>query len=241
MYRTPNIEDKKLIALISKELMNGFKDLFALDSDKDMISTAVQEFCEVNKISLKTKLDLDLYICKIVGMYQELADANALYTFDEHGEWILSRILLSEMSMFESFLDDNETDDESEDEASIEDFWVSALTDEEIEYVEAYAEEYFSGLSTEMQDEFDISELDTDKQLFIDRVCNFPLMALEITEDLTPEFLFWDRDFLLFDEYGPENFENIKSVISKTGFNMDFSGVTEQTQLLTGSQKYELE
>ena len=85
-----------------------------------------------------------------------------------------------------------------------------------------------------------LAEYDEMKYLFIDRVTYFPLMAYEITSVVTPEFLFWDNDFLFIKEWGIANFEEIKDLISKNGMNLGFSGVDENTQLYTGSSKFEL-
>ncbi|WP_155522628.1 hypothetical protein [Anaerosacchariphilus polymeriproducens] len=41
-------------------------------------------------------------------------------------------------------------------------------------------------------------------------------------------------------QWGIENFEEIKNLISGNGMNLGFSGVDTHTQLYTGSSKFEL-
>lgn len=64
-------------------------------------------------------------------------------------------------------------------------------------------------------------------------------MAYEITSDVIPEFLFWDNDYRFIEEWGIKNFEEIKNLISANGMNLGFSGVDKNTQLYTGSSKFE--
>lgn len=209
MYRLSNIEDKRLQQIITKEIMNGFDDTFQFSSkDADTIAAHIEEFCETNLINIESKFQHDLLIYKIIGMYQELADSNNQYTFDEMGEWLFAKILLSMLSRYEFFLECSEDADDAlfqDGDASIEDFWETSLSEEDIEYVKSFADTYFAEVLSEVFDEDEIneeieSEYEESKQLFIDRATFFPLMAFEITEDVTPEFLFWDRDFLLIEE-----------------------------------------
>jgi hypothetical protein len=179
-------------------------------------------------------------------MYQELCDPNSEYTFDEQGEYLLAKMLEYQLSQYECYMDsfyDLEDSDENEDaEPDITGFWNTSLTPDEIKYVKDYANDYFKGLKQDAIDEGnnDTSWYDEMEELFVERISNFPLMAYEITEDVTPEFLFWDTDFLLVEKWGMENFEMIKDIIAKRGSNLGFSGVDENTQLYTGSSKFEL-
>ncbi|WP_124067627.1 hypothetical protein [Clostridium sp. E02] len=120
---------------------------------------------------------------------------------------------------------DNDSEDNNErakTESSIKDFWNTSLSDDDIKYVKAFAEDYFEGMKQDFidedADEYDecLAEYDEMKYLFIDRVTYFPLMAYEITSDVIPEFFFWDNDFLFIEEWGIENFERIKNLISET-------------------------
>ena len=248
MYRLVNIVDKQLQHIISKELMNGFEETFHLKS-KDMkeIIAQINNFCDEIELPIDSKMQHDFAVYKIIGMYQEIADPNFKYTFDEHGEYILSQILRHQFAMFEDFISccDNDTTDNNErtkTESSIKNFWNTSLSDDDIKYVTDFAEDYFEGIKQDFMDEdaSDCTEYNQAKYLFTDRVTYFPLMAYEITFDVIPEFLFWDNDYLFIEEWGIKNFEKIKTLISENGMNLGFSGVDENTQLYTGSSKFEL-
>ena len=249
MFRTSDIRDIQLQKIISKEIMNAFEDTFCISSgDAEQISSCIEEFCENMCIPMNSKLEHDLLIYKIIGMYSELKDPNYQYTFDEQGEWLLSKLLLYHLSLFESFLEcaeDNDNKGFEDHEPSVEDFWDSALTDDDKKYVSEYADRFFDSLIEDIEaDEDDIEDITLEyqemKQLFIDRVTYFPIMAFEITDDVMPEFLFWDRDFLMVEKYGPSNFAAIKEKLQNEGLNMGFMSVNENTMLFTGSERFDL-
>lgn len=252
MYILVNIVDNRLQHIISKELMNGFEETFHLKS-KDMkdIVAQIDDFCDEIELPIDSKMQHDFAVYKIIGMYQEISDPNFKYTFDEHGEYILSQILRHQFAMFEDFISccNNDTADNNErtkTESSIKNFWNTSLSNDDITYVKAFAEDYFEGMKQDFMNEDAgdcdecLTEYDEMKYLFIDRVTYFPLMAYEITSDVIPEFLFWDNDYLFIEEWGIKNFEEIKHLISENGMNLGFSGVDENTQIYTGSSRYEL-
>lgn len=252
MYRLANIVDNRLQNIISKELMNGFEETFHLKSNdmKDIVFQ-INDFCDDIELPINSKMQHDFAVYKIIGMYQEITDPNFKYTFDEQGEYILSQILRHQLTMFEDFMSccDSDSEDNSKREkikSSIKDFWNTTLSDDDIKYVKAFAEDYFEVIKQDVIDEDDddcdecLAEYDEMKYQFIDRVTYFPLMAYEITSDVTPEFLFWDNDFLFIEEWGIKNFEEIKNLISENGMNLGFSGVDKNTQLYTGSSKFVL-
>ena len=241
MFRLSQIRNLRLQAIISKEMMNAFEDAFKISSgDTEQIASNIEMFCEEMSIPMNSPLERDLLIYKITGMIQEVADSSSAYTFDEQGDWILSKFLLYYMNRYEFFLSPSEDED-----ASIEDFWESSLTDEDKEFVNSFADDFFDNLIAEIaDDEEDAEDLQEEyaeqKQLFIDRVTYFPLMAFELTDDVIPEFLFWDRDFLLIEEYGPEKYDEIKNALEKDGNILGLMQVSKNTQFYTGSEKFEL-
>lgn len=241
MFRLSQIRNLRLQAIISKEMMNAFEDAFKISSgDTEQVASNIEMFCEEMSIPMNSPLERDLLIYKITGMIQEVADSSSAYTFDEQGDWILSKFLLYYMNRYEFFLSLSEDED-----ASIEDFWESSLTDEDKEFVNSFADDFFDNLIAEIaDDEEDAENLQEEyaeqKQLFIDRVTYFPLMAFELTDDVIPEFLFWDRDFLLIEEYGPEKYDEIKNALEKDGNILGLMQVSKNTQFYTGSEKFEL-
>lgn len=241
MFRLSQIKDLRLQEIISKEILNAFEDTFKISSNnRDEIISNIEMFCDDMEIPLKSKLDHDLTIYKIMGMIQEVADTKYAYTFDEHGDWIFSKFLLYHLNKYEFFLSLTEDDD-----SSIEDYWESSLTTDDIAYVKEFADNHFAGLAEDIsEDEEDAAEIEEEfaeqKALFIDRVTYFPLMAFELTDDVIPEFLFWDRDFYLIDQYGPESFDKLRSELERVGDPMGLMKANENTQFYTGSEKFDL-
>lgn len=249
MFRLANIEDKRLQTIINKELINGFDDEFAFSSnDTEAIISNIEIFCEEAGIPFENKIQHDVLIMKIKAMYDELLDESYQYTFDEFGELIFARLLLRALDKYEFFLACAEnTPDEYNDEPGIEDYWESTLSEEDIEYVRSFADKYFASVIEDLAEDPDEDPAEYEvyfaekKLLFIDRITFFPLMALELTEDVTPEFLFWDRDFLLVAENGPGRFENMKESHINLGNQLGLSTVTEHTQIYSGSERFDLD
>ena len=95
MFRLSQIRNLRLQAIISKEMMNAFEDAFKISSgDTEQIASNIEMFCEEMSIPMNSPLERDLLIYKITGMIQEVADSSTAYTFDEQGDWILSKFLL---------------------------------------------------------------------------------------------------------------------------------------------------
>lgn len=252
MYRLTNIADDRLQRIISKELMNGFEETFHLKSNNmKAIIEQIEDFCEYIEMPIDTQMQHDYAVYKIIGMFQELADPNFKYTYDEQGEYILAQILEQQLALLEEFIPSNIEDDEITPdleliESEIAEHWETSLSKDDIKYVKEWADAYFDTLKKEAlaedvstSDEC-IAEYDEKKAFFIDRVMYFPLMAYEMHCDVTPEFLFWDSDYLFVEQWGIENFEAIKDFIRLNGSEPGFSGVDEHTQLYTGSAKFEL-
>ncbi len=229
--------------------MVAFDEVFSIQSaDPDLIAGNIADFCIAMGIDINSKLEKDLLFYKITGMYNELADEDFQYTFDEHGEWLLSKLLLYMLDSYEGFLqyaEEEEPEEYADHMPSIEDFWGTSLSDDDIKYVEKFADDYFTRIEGELFEEDEKPEdfqewLAFQKEMFIERVTYFPMMAFEITDEMTPEFLFWDRDFLLIDQFGKEEFENLKDKTIQEGNRLGFMAVSENTQMYTGSQKHEL-
>ena len=141
-------------------------------------------------------------VSKIIGMYQGIADPTFKYTFDKQGEYILAQFLEQQLALLEDFIPSNIKDD--------------------VKYVKEWADAYFDALEKEVlteeisTQEESIAEYDEKKVFFIDRVMYFPLMAYEMHCDVTPEFFFWDSDYLFVEQWGFENFEAIKEPVPQS-------------------------
>lgn len=197
-------------------------------------------FCDEMDIPMNSQLQHDLLLQKILGMVEEVADSSYCYSFDEEGEWIFAKFLIYHLNKFEFFLSLSEDDG-----CSIEDYWESSLSEDDLDYVREQADILFETLINDISDSDEMTETlrfeyEEKKMLFIDRVTYFPLMAFEITEDVIPEFLFWDRDFLLVEEKGLEKFPIERVKLSKKGNILGLSQVSENTQFYTGSERFEL-
>ena len=159
MFRLVNIVDDRLQQIISKELMNGFENMFDLKiNDLEHSLTQIEDFCADIQLPTDNKLQHNLAVYKIIGMYKELYDPDFKYTFDEEGAYILSQILQQQLSIFEDFMHcdrlDSWTIEESESiESSIKAFWDSSLSDDDISYVKDYADIYFEIIKKEVLEE----------------------------------------------------------------------------------------
>ena len=255
MFRTSSFRnDIRFQQIISKELLNGFNQIFMIESkDTELIQSCFEIFCEEAGIEFGSSLEKDLLFYKMLGMYREIADPDQRYTFDEHGEWFLSKILLTAYERIEAQIESwyDFEEDEDQGEPTIDKLWISSLSEDEVQYVRKKAEEYCFNVSEEilweMGEDTDedykkgvISEWEKNREDMVRRISYFPLMAEEITDDAEPEVLFWDRDFLFMDEFGPENFNILTKVLNQNGVDSGFSPVDEHTQLLTGSLAFGL-
>lgn len=122
------------------------------------IVAQIDDFFDEIELPINSKMQHDFAVYKIIGMYQEIADPNFKYTFDEHGEYILSQILRHQLAMFEDFMScwDNDTADNNErtkNKSSIKKFWNTSLSDDDIKYIKAFAEDYFEGMKQDFIDE----------------------------------------------------------------------------------------
>lgn len=251
MFRTSNFKDKRLRAIISKELLNGFDEIFLFRTQNtDIISDAFELFCANAGIVCENKMQEDLLLYKIWGMYKEIADPDYLYTFDEHGEWLLYKILVEAAYRLEDEIEAWESMDhkDGETEPTLEDIWDTALSKEEIEYVCQKATEYMKDVIEEIlwdDEDADREAVEEEYRLrtfaLVQRMVYFPLMIREISEYETPEFLFWDTDFMFLEDFGPENFEKFKNVVNRDGMDFGFSAVDETTQMYTGSSRFEFD
>lgn len=236
MYRTSFLREEKILRLISKEMSNGFDYLFKICSGNEKtIRKNIQSFCKKNHVGISSKLEEDLIVCKILGLYKEIQDPDYLYTFDEHGEWLLSKMLSYVYKQYQN------SDHYDEDDTEISKFWKSSLNDEEIEYLKEFARDYVDNLKKEMDDLDDEDyeyDFERDYKYLVGRIQYFPLMAMEMTEYVEPEFIFWDDDYTFIDELGVNGFEEMKKHLEKMGMNLGFMNVTESNEFYTGSEKY---
>lgn len=251
MFRTSHFKDKKIRAIISKELLNGFNEVFQFRTNNpEIIGEAFELFCANAGIECENKMQEDLLLYKILGMYREIADPAHLYTFDEHGEWLLYKILLEGAYRLEDSVGAWEYMDHDDDKAepALEDLWDTSLSSEEIGYACKIATEYMTNAMEEAlcdDEELDRKTLEEEYLArtanLVQRMAFFPLMIQEISEYETPGFLFWDTDFMFIDDFGLENFEHLKSVLNRDGMDFGFSTVDETTQMYTGSSRFEFD
>ena len=249
MFRTSSFKDKKIRAMISKELLNGFDEIFLFRTkDPDIIGDAFEKFCANAGIECKNKMQEDLLLYKILGMYREIADPDYLYTFDEHGEWLLYKILKEAAYLLDDSIEAWEFFDHDDDktEPTLEDVWETSLSSEEIEYACKIAKEYMTNVMEEILcDEEDADRKTLEEEYLmrtiglVQRIAYFPLMIREISEYEMPGFLFWDTDFMFLDDVGPENFEDFKNIVNRGGMDFGFSAVDGNTQMYTGSSRFE--
>ncbi len=128
-----------------------------------------------------------------------------------------------------------------------DDFWESSLSDEEKTYVEKQADACVKREMAEIFYEMAIVDPEEEAQLIsqyrtdlIQRICYFPKMLEEVTEDVIPEFLFWDHDFELIDGFGVEAFDRFAEMNHGSEMDFGFMQVDERTQMMTGSMQFDL-
>lgn len=255
MFRTSNFtNDIRFQQIVSKELLNGFNQIFMIETqDAELIQNCFEMFCDEAGIEFASFMEKDLLLYKLLGMYREIADPDHRYTFDEQGEWLLSKILLAAYERIEEQMEtwyDFETE-EDPGEPTIDKLWPSSLSADDVQYIRKIAEEYCTYMAEEFlwdSEEDENSDLrdrvmlecEQNRDDMIRRISYFPMMAEELIDDAEPEFLFWDRDFDFIDEFGSENFSILKNTLNQNGMDLGFSAVDENTQMLTGSQVFGL-
>ncbi len=249
MYRSSYFKDVKMQEIISKEMLNGFNKVFGFHTKRpDIIQMMFDEFCYYQDITFSNQLEADLLLNKIMGLYAEIADTEYRYTFDEHGEWLLYQILLKANETVEEGFSMWEDMEEKEDRDSVyEDFWESSLSDEEKAYVEKQADACVKREMAEIFYEMAIVDPEEEARLIsqyrtnlINRICYFPKMLEEVTEDVIPKFLFWDHDFALIDGYGVEVFDKFAEMNRGSDMDLGFMHVSDRTQMMTGSMQFDL-
>lgn len=121
--------------------MNGLEETFLIKSnDMKAIIDQIEDFCKYIEMPIDTQMQHDYAVYKIIGMYQELADPDFKYTFDEQGEYILAQILEQQLSILEDFIPSNIEDDEVTPdlaliESGIAEHWDTSLSNDDIKYV----------------------------------------------------------------------------------------------------------
>lgn len=225
MYRFYFNNSEKFQKILSKELMNGFDYTFNFSSnDPAAIVENICDFFGSMGYELEEGFKRDALVYKVVGMYEELADEEYEYTFDELGEWILYKCI--ELAYGGTI--------------AIGFPWESSLSSDDCLFMSTIAADYSESLRQEILEDEDIDYDDEYGSMYDDlynALTMFPCLYSELIDE-TPDILFDDRDFLFIEDLGIEKFIDLKDKVEKFGDFVGFSAVKDNTQLYTGSDRY---
>lgn len=219
--------------IISKELAAGFRYAFGIDNNSyEVDEEGLTLFCRCYDVLSSAEYNEELFSalkCKLETMLREIEDTENEYTFDCFGEYLLYAIMQAfsirqqNLEYFEARRPD------------LDFSWPCSVTDQEKSQVYSIFVDYFKKTN---DDEMTDEDIRYKAKTLTDRVTYFPKMADE-PNDEAPMFdiLFWDRDFLLYEDFG--NIEMVTKIIRQ---NADALGCIEggETEPISGSFKHPL-
>lgn len=216
MYRIV-LENDFIQKVVSKEMAAGFRIALGIkENEYEIEKEALAVFCKGNNALIqisKSEENLDFLKLKLETMLKEIEDTENEFTFDCFGEYLLYVI----MQHVADIMGYGETSEEFS--------WVSSVTKEERSKVYSIIQENYL-----VDCEEDTEELEKDINILTERITNFPKMVDEANdEEPLFDILFWDRDFLLYEE------ADVETVNKFIGKNKGILGYIEADENEPGS------
>jgi hypothetical protein len=211
MYRLSEIEDETLQRVVSNEMASGFLKTFGIKRATEHLE--INEFRQgviryiLNTYSENAGLhDLNDSVITEIGykiekMYDEILDPEYEYTFDEFGEYLLYIFIRHAYNNFYQAKESGyfDIDDNTLENYSGEPIFASSslsIRDE------IYLREMFGRfLDEDFADDPKMTGGDKD-ELVDDLIRAASIFAFMGYEDSDESFIFWDDDFLFYDEPG---------------------------------------
>ena len=243
MYRLSNIRNDILQRVISNEMAAGFLRTFGVtravehldigDFGKGIIKYLLNTYSGNDAFHDLGEAQLSEIGKKIEKMYDELLDPEYEYTYDEFGEYLLFIFIehakQNAYDVRESgYFDLDEHTEENYSEVPM--FASASLSIMD----ELYLREYFSQLYDSMIEDEEELEDEIDREEFINELVKqgsmFWCMGFDDVEE--ESFIFWDDDFLFFDEPGGTDV-----FFSEEGQYLGFVMNEENREPISGSLK----
>jgi len=224
MYRLAEREYPTLRRLVTNELIGGFEKIFGGADDKDIYDPELIKlrmemvFLLSNNPSFKLFSEEQKLVVanKIIRMYEELKDPENEYTFDEFGEYILYLMIAYSYNKGPYAKTSISKEDKKE------------------------LQEYFGSYYDEMLYEIPDMAEEISRQDFIrDRMrlaSVFGYMDFSRYDNET-SFIFWDVDYLFYDEPGQANVFFDEQISQQMGFTT----LSDNREPVSGSLKYAIE
>ena len=246
MYRLSNIRNDILQRVISNEMAAGFLRTFGVtravehldigDFGKGIIKYLLNTYSVNDAFHDLGEAQLSEIGKKIEKMYEELLDPEYEYTYDEFGEYLLFIFIehakqnaydVRESGYF--VLDEHTEENYSE----VPMFASTSLSIMD----ELYLREYFSQFYDSMIEDDEELEDEIDREEFINELVKqgsmFWCMGFDDVEE--ESFIFWDDDFLFFDEPGSANL-----FFMEEGKSLGFVMTEDDREPISGSLKWKM-
>lgn len=217
MYRMVNWKDMQ--NEVTGELIRGFQIALAIPRTAGTIVWTTEQVAMLEEMLSETpfsfeKLDKEQkkgLMAKLGKMYEELFDLNYAYTYDEFGEYLLAVMMnyVNRANMHVSDIDFSEPCLNPLDYPSLYNFLLEEM--KELEEEAKVDENARYEIMTE-------EEMRNEAHKRIRAMFCFPFMASdpEVIEFYSP--VFWDMDFVMFNDLSLEEFEQL----AKSGFYYEF-------------------
>ena len=213
MYRLSCVKNKVLQRVVSNEMAAGFLRTFGVkkavwhleigEFEQGILKYLFNTYSDNASLHDLGKDQLSEIGKKIERMYDELLDPENEYTYDEFGEYLLFIFIEhakeNAYDVRESgYLDLDDVTEENYSEVPMFAFSSMSIMDE------LYLRELFSGLYDDITEDDEDIRNETDREEFIEEMIKqgsmFSCMGFDDIEG--ESFIFWDDDFLFFDEAG---------------------------------------